>query len=60
MEAAVALEMLQVRVELWPDWMEAGVAANWVMDAAFGDVVETDVEADDCNPSLFFTVKRKL
>lgn len=40
--------------------MEAGVAANCVMVAAFGEEVETDVLADACSPSVFFTVKRKL
>jgi hypothetical protein len=59
-EAAVAFETLQARVELWPAVMEAGAAVNCVMDAAVGDEVETDVVAEACNPSVFFTVKRKL
>jgi hypothetical protein len=59
-EAAVAFEMLQVRVELPPNAIEAGVAANCVMVADVRDKVETDVEADACSPSVFFTVRRKV
>src|SRR5258706_15325929 len=56
----VALSTTHISVELWPDWIEAGLAMNCRTRVCAGVEVAIDTLSVADRLSVFFTVRRKL